>query len=330
MKNSLNFLSTKQGFNVALRHFKLVNGFIKSVGSGRNVADLINSSYEEKKIDQFQYGATLNVMLVQKFKYTCKSHNLKSTVNDLNDIQNKLAEISKFDLVFSYFHPQLGQVIINPKNKESWESLDALKENELLVIYVGDYANEYDAKLANDLINSIIDILNGKKVSLKKFSGDSTGSSVEQKPVKTAEKPVEKAVENPIKADTASNQPSEAAKETQQVSQGKKTLSTQYGVLVSNELFHNGNVEAWKRIIASYESKYPNAKVLVFYEGEQILDINTLFKWGKVKHGTNIYFRLLGTEHTDISKLRRYLLQGASNRFEDFLKGDPTKMLKLF
>ena len=32
----------------------------------------------------------------------------------------------------------------------------------------------------------------------------------------------------------------------------------------------------------------------------------------------------------DISKLRRYLAQGASNRFEDFLKGDPTKVLVLF
>ena len=26
-----------------------------------------------------------------------------------------------------------------------------------------------------------------------------------------------------------------------------------YGVVVTNELFHNGNVEAWKKIIESYE-----------------------------------------------------------------------------
>ncbi|HQJ06318.1 MAG TPA: hypothetical protein PLI57_08055, partial [Spirochaetota bacterium] len=110
----------------------------------------------------------------------------------------------------------------------------------------------------------------------------------------------------------------------------KKKLSPQYGITVANELFHNGNVEAWKKIIASYENKYPDIKVLVFYDGEEIKDLNTLFKWGKVKHGTNIYISLLGAEFRDISKLRRYLSQGASNRFEDFLKGDPTKILSLF
>ena len=114
------------------------------------------------------------------------------------------------------------------------------------------------------------------------------------------------------------------------VSTGRKKISPQYGVLVTNELFHNGNVEAWKKIITSYHLKYPDLKVLVFYDGEQILDLNSLFKWGKVKHGTNIYFSVMGTEFKDISKLRRYLEQGASHRFEAFLKGDPTKNLVLF
>ena len=114
------------------------------------------------------------------------------------------------------------------------------------------------------------------------------------------------------------------------VNSGKKKITPHYGVLVTNELFHNGNVEAWKKIIASYEMKYPQTKVLVFYDGEQILDINTLFKWGKVKHGTYIEFALMGTVFADVSKLRRYLEQGASHRFEAFLKGDPTKNLVLF
>jgi hypothetical protein len=76
--------------------------------------------------------------------------------------------------------------------------------------------------------------------------------------------------------------------------------------------------------------KYPQIKVLVFYDNEQILDLNTLFKWGKVKHGTYIDFALIGSEFIDASKLRRYLEQGASNRFAAFLKGDPTKDLILF
>jgi hypothetical protein len=111
---------------------------------------------------------------------------------------------------------------------------------------------------------------------------------------------------------------------------GKKKLSPRYGVPVSNELFHNGNVEAWKKIIDSYQTKYPHIKILVFYDGEQIQDINTLFKWGKVKKGTYIEFALLGTDFVDVSKLRRYLEQGASHLFGAFLKGDPTKTLMLF
>jgi hypothetical protein len=111
---------------------------------------------------------------------------------------------------------------------------------------------------------------------------------------------------------------------------GRKKMSPKYGVLVSNEIFHNGNVEAWKKIINSYEAKYPNVKVLVFYDKEQITNLNTLFKWGKVKHGTYIEFALLGIEFADVSKLRKYLEQGASHRFEAFLKGDPTKTLLLF
>jgi len=49
-------------------------------------------------------------------------------------------------------------------------------------------------------------------------------------------------------------------------------------VNVTNELFHNGNVEAWKRIIDSYRYKYPALDVLIWYEGERINDINALFK----------------------------------------------------
>ena len=35
-----------------------------------------------------------------------------------------------------------------------------------------------------------------------------------------------------------------------------------YSILVTNELFHNGNVEAWKKIIQSYTTKYPGLQGL--------------------------------------------------------------------
>jgi hypothetical protein len=103
-----------------------------------------------------------------------------------------------------------------------------------------------------------------------------------------------------------------------------------YSVVVSNELFHNGNVEAWKRIIASYNAKYPAFEVYIYYDGERIVDINTLFKWGKVKHGSCIQFAIAGNDIKDVAKLQRYFVQGASSQYEAFLHGAVNSVLKLF
>jgi len=107
-------------------------------------------------------------------------------------------------------------------------------------------------------------------------------------------------------------------------------MTPRYAVVVQNELFHNGNVEAWKRIVASYKNKHPDLEVFIFYEGERILDINSLFKWGKVKHGSAIEFAVAGNEIKDVAKLQRYLAQGASHQFEAFLHGPVNTILKLF
>ena len=103
-----------------------------------------------------------------------------------------------------------------------------------------------------------------------------------------------------------------------------------YSIPVSNELFHNGNVEAWKKIIQSYNAKYPGLEVFIFYEGERIHDINTLFKWGKVKHGSMIMIAVAGEDIKDVAKLQRYLRQGASPAFEAFLKFPVNTVLNLF
>jgi hypothetical protein len=70
--------------------------------------------------------------------------------------------------------------------------------------------------------------------------------------------------------------------------------------------------------------------VLVFYDNEQIQNLNTLFTWGKVKSGTLIYISLYGPEFRFLSKLRKYLYQGASHNFEAFLKCAPGNILNLF
>jgi hypothetical protein len=111
---------------------------------------------------------------------------------------------------------------------------------------------------------------------------------------------------------------------------GPVKMTPRYAVVVQNELFHNGNVEAWKRIVASYNAKYPALEVYIYYDGERILDINSLFKWGKVKHGSAIEFAVAGSEIKDVAKLQRYLAQGASHQFEAFLRGPVNNVLRLF
>ena len=107
-------------------------------------------------------------------------------------------------------------------------------------------------------------------------------------------------------------------------------MTPMYSVVVQNELFHNGNVEAWKRIIASYNMKNPDLEVLVYYDGERITNLNALFKWGKVKHGSTIQFAVAGEDIKDVAKLQRYLAQGASPMFEAFLRGPVNAVLPLF
>lgn len=113
-------------------------------------------------------------------------------------------------------------------------------------------------------------------------------------------------------------------------SSGRRNVSAKISVMVTNELFHNGNVEAWKKIIASYTAKHPGLEVMIWYDGERINDINTLFKWGKVKHGTPILFSVAGDNIKDVSKLKKYLFEGASQRFEVFLRGAVNSVLDLF
>jgi len=107
-------------------------------------------------------------------------------------------------------------------------------------------------------------------------------------------------------------------------------MTPMIGIPVTNELFHNGNVEAWKRVIQSYTTKYPHLEVYVFYDGERIQDINSLFKWGKVKHGSTILVSVAGDPSVDVPKLKRYLGQGASSMYEAFLRFPVNTILPLF
>lgn len=255
-------------------------------------------------------------------------------------------------MVLGYQHPDLGFLLLNPKNPANASIIEGFRKNEMLHVYVG-RNDGLDTKTANSVIDAIMALLyDGKKTNLPNQL--KSGNYVFKE--KAAPKPKEKKQSSPRtrqaparraptrkspQASYASQQPAstggyevpEHLRHDTQVSAtpvGRKNMSPLVSVLVTNELFHNGNVEAWKRIIRAYNAKYPSAEVMVYYDGERIIDINTLFKWGKVKHGTMIQFSVADDQINDLSKLRKYFAQGASPAFGAFLKGSPDTVLNLF
>jgi len=321
MDNELNFLSRRAGFNTALRHFKLVTRYVGDIQDGENLADLINLSLEEGEVSRDQVKPILNALAVDKFQYAYSSYNLRQAIEDPRSILSSVSEWGKIQLVLSYSSPQAGLFVINPKHASHWEAAVPLLKDELVVVYAGMAdPEEGDPKVSAEAVKDFIRLLDGEKVRTRKaFVG-----AEKPKPAERAAAP-SAAPAPAVPAAVAAPAPAAAPPPA-----GKKRMTPRYGVLVTNELFHNGNVEAWKRVIESYRAKYPGLDVLIWYENERINDINALFKWGKVKHGTPIMISVVGDDIKDVSKLQKYLFEGASPRFEVFLRGAVNRVLDLF
>jgi hypothetical protein len=321
MDNELNFLSRKAGFNTALRHFRQVTSYVKDIQYGENLADLLNLSLDEGEIQRDQIKPIISSLAVDKFEYSCKSCNLLKTIEDPDKIINTLANWGKIQLVMTYYSPQAGVFVVNPKAEAQWEQALPLMKDELVVIYAGSVGEETLSRTVLDAaVGDFIKLLSGASVKTRKEFIS------QERPVQERPKPAAQ----PQAAAAVQGQAPAAAGPAAAVSGGKKRMTPRYGVLVTNELFHNGNVESWKRVIESYKAKYPGLDVLIWYENERINDINTLFKWGKVKHGTPIMISVVGDDIKDVSKLQKYLFEGASPRFEVFLKGAVNRTLDLF
>ncbi|MBN2553354.1 MAG: hypothetical protein JXB06_11330 [Spirochaetales bacterium] len=330
-------LSTRAGFNRSLRHFQAVNDIVPAFESRVNLADELNGMLDEKAIESNQIGPIVNALLVghPKYNYRSRSYNLSRNIEEFDPIVSEVGKWDAVDLVLAYYHPDLGLTLINPKNKQHWESVQGLRRNELLTIYSGTLTEKTPEKLLESAIDALISLLETGKVRTPasltqgKFKWKAPKPPAAPKP-KARAKPGRapaRAKAAPKRAPAAAAQAPAAVAE---VPTKKRRMTPMYSIPVSNELFHNGNVEAWKKIIQSYNAKYPGLEVFIFYEGERIHDINTLFKWGKVKHGSTIMIAVAGEEIKDLAKLQRYLRQGASPAFEAFLKFPVNTVLNLF
>ena len=343
---NLEVLATRAGFNAAVRH---MNKTIEISGALNN-ANLGDQLYErgDENLSGERGALLLRMLLMDKLQYKSVSANLENAAANVPALAKEFEKWKGVDLIAAYHHPDLGLIIANPKSAEELANFGMLRKRELLVIYAGkrnDEAGDSCLKAAELAVK----VFEGSKVKApaEVLRGSFTVKKLkkapdEEKPAKGAK--AVKAVRGakPKKGRAYTPPPVyKPQKETRvappavtaaapAISKGPVRMTPMYSVVVANELFHNGNVEAWKRIVASYKAKYPALEVYIYYEGERIMDINALFQWGKVKHGSAIQFAVSGNEIKDVAKLQRYLVQGASHMFESFLHGPVNNVLKLF
>lgn len=343
-------LGNRDGFNASVRQIKSTLGVVERVGAKENLADLIAELLDEKSITQESVPPLVSMVLVDKFGYVSLSENLPSE-GDIGSVASAAAAWNAVDLVAVYYHPDLGPIAVNPKNPAHLARLEHLNKYELLVVYAGAFGRKQDAKLFETAARTLLDLFAGKAVKppASLLKGECSYKAKPAAAVKAAprgkpaakpsagkkgapagRKAQAKAVPVPPPAPKkAATVAEESAAAAPAVRPGVR-MTPMYSVLVTNELFHNGNVEAWKRIIESYKTKHPDLDVIVYYDRERITNLNALFKWGKVKRGTTIQFAVVGEQIGDVAKLLRYLQQGASHLFEAFLKGPVNSVLPLF
>lgn len=319
LKHNYYSLARRDDVNIAVRYILAINDIIDECVQTKNIADIISEMIENRRLSSEEAKPILSSLLLDKWGYKVASVNLLQSLENPESFIEKISKWVGVDIVLGYEHPELGFLAINPKNPSSKIVLETFKKNELLTIYVGlQDKGVITEKLAIASFKAIISLIESGKATPPKEMLNGKFKYVEKKQNKLPKAKKIKVVKNKEEVSEPSS------------SNGQLKMSGLVSVVVSNELFHNGNVEAWKRIIASYCAKYPSAKVVIFYEGEHIANINTLFKWGKVKHGSSIQFAVISDVHKDLSKLSKYFREGASPRFEAFLHGTPDSVLPLF
>lgn len=327
--NQLNLMARRKGYNLALRHFRAAQEFAGNVSDGYNLADVLNSALNEGVIEDYQVRPIVNIMLVERFGYAFDSQNLRNRIESIDVLSETVRDWTNLQVVLVYTDANDGVHLLNPEVSEPWEAALPLAKDECTVCYVGSLVEVEPSELASGVKN-VYKLLHGSKTRMRlSFQTDRQ----RKKFIVPEKKRTVVATPASMYSDTVSEESAELASARAPIASiGRMTKPTaaKVSVNVTNELFHNGNVEAWKKIIESYRLKYPELDVLIWYDGERINDINALFKWGKVKHGTPIMFSVAGDSPGELSKLRKYLFEGASSRFEAFLHGAHGTVLRLF
>src|SRR5512145_959859 len=243
MESTYFALASKSNFNKALRHFYKVSEMVDEIELNKNLADVINDEIDANEITEDQILPIVGSVIRDKYGYTYDSYNIVEPVTEFQKITDETAKWTALDIVCVYYNPGGKTFLINPKNPENWERVRELHNDQLMVIYVK-FLKEENKKIEEAAINTFEEMLSGKDVFINKAFIDQT--VVQAKPVVKKEKRAE------------------------EPGKGVANITPKYAVEVSNELFHNGNVEAWKKIVESYTTSYPTLKVYIFHGGELV------------------------------------------------------------
>jgi len=333
MINDYISLSSRRGFNKSVGHVRLVNGIVQHLSSGENFAEIVDGLEKNKEVEKSQIGPILNAIVMDRERYSSTSFNLPADIGAFEAITAEVGKWNRLDVVVAYHHPQLGITLVNPKLPSHWESVRELNRDELAVVYLKAF-DEKDRALEGPALEQIKNLFFGLPVSGTEAFGGAAPRPAAPAP-RPAPAPQPRAAQPapaPQAAPLAAGAPQaeEPAMPPPPAAGGKRKVTPKYSVVVSNELFHNGNVEAWKNIVESYKTKFAGLDVHIFHDGQRVNNINALFKWGKVKHGDAILVSVSGEEIKGVAKLQAYLREGASIRYTNFLKKDVNKVLNLF
>ncbi len=308
---NLNYLGRRDAFNTTLRHLVSVTSLVEAIEKGAHPADLLHNMLLEGVIKREQLLPIVSLILQERLALPFEARNLSRNIGEFDPIIETFRRWNAIELTCIYHHPNIGVTVINPGNKEHWSDFYNLKKNELMVVYGRSRKNKPQKALK--AIRVFYDILAGGRPEEDVDFTDGFEGSKQPQAEKTG----------PAAAAAPPPKPPHPPR-------GRMQLTPRYSIQVTNELFHNGNVEAWKNIIDSYQQSHQGNRVIVYHEGELIQDLNSLFKWGKVKHGGLIFFQVAGPSIKNVSRLQKYLTEAASPRFNAFMKRDVNKALVLF
>ena len=268
LNSKLNF-STVEGFNSCVGYVKITGVVSRYVTLGCNFADIVDNFSD--KLDSSQVSFLLSSILVDKFKYMYLSFNMTRKIANLSQVYSKLCKWNQFNTVVVYYHPQLGVIVLNPQDNRGWQNIEFVS-SEFVSIYTKpkqdlkkeqayDYLVDVKKVIEGDTtsdkshytgLTSVVKNIKQVKMDLAKKQSakvdKSSGSPDEPIVVQRAtspqqariaqaiehsvDKPPEQTLEKPVPPSTVQEKPK------------TRRLTPKYSVQVSNELFHNGNVEA--------------------------------------------------------------------------------------